>query len=748
VEVKALPVLFDPEKIRIRVRHAVRDGQDTVTRVSVSGSDTLGNRRIRKQMVTRVGGRFDPALLDRDLRWLDARYHRAGFRAHPLDRTLEHRDLGNGVTETRVAIIYGRAEEVVTLDLTLRRGDGGAILVDRAAFKTSVPYADKTPADLATRLRPGAVFTHDALLADVADLARYYTDADGPDYALMHVAYDRTADGYRVRMDLQKKGCSAWVRVQVHEGGRYHVESVAFEGVPPLFEDHLRDRLRMQQGSRFTRSDLVADLNTIKLVFMEKGYADVRVKLDETRLARPGARVYDLVYLVEPGPLYYIDIIRPTGNKKTKPVVITREMTLQAQDRFDIRKIRDSERRLRNTQHFEKVEILAVDSPREEDGKRFKELRVKVEERETRRLFLGVRAGSNIGVMGDIGLRDTNFDIGDTPRDWADFISGAAFSGGGQTLAVALQPGSRYSRFAIQWTEPWLDDQPVELGLGAAYTTRDWDDYEVSTLGGNLFLGKRFHRDVTGFIGVRAHRAYLDDVSRTAPPEIWSDEGAHHILGFSLGLTKDTIDDRAFPTEGSKRTVLAELIGTPGPAALKLLAEGRWYWTVHEAADASRQVVSLWGDVGTLLGRDLPVFERFYAGGIGSVRGFATRGISPMDNRRYVNPAVPALGVVRVGDGDPVGGKFLMEGGIEYHFPIVKDRLRGLVFLDIGSVGEGAFGLGDALSKLRVSTGFGLHFKLPQLGGVPIAIYVGLPLKKESGDETETLSFSLGVVLP
>jgi outer membrane protein assembly complex protein YaeT len=747
VRVKPLPVLFDPERVRIVVRHKRAAGGRVVTRVRVSGSDALGNGLIRGQMVCRSGRAFSRELFDRDLRWLDARYHRAGFRAHPVDRFVEHRDLGGGVVESRAEIIFSRAREVVTIDLTLKRGAAGAAVVETIGFKTTVPYAGKTPAGLAA-LRSGSAFTNEALLADVAAIARYYTDAAGLDYALIDVNYARTAQGYQVRMDLQKKGRSVWARVLIHEGGRYHVRGVAFQGVKPVFEDHVRDRLRMDQGSLFTRRDLAADLDTIKLVFMEKGYADVKVKLDEARMAQPGKKVYSLVYIVTPGPLYYIDIIRPRGNKKTKPVVITREMTVKAQDRFDIRKIRDSERRLRNTQHFAKVEVLAVDSPRRDDGKRFKELLVKVEERDTRRLFLGVRAGSHIGVMGDIGFRDTNFDMGDTPRDWADFVSGAAFSGGGQTLGIALQPGSRYSRFAIQWTEPWLDDEAVELGLGAAYTSRDWDDYEVSTIGGSVFIGKRFHRDVTGFIGVRAHRAEIDSISATAPPEIWADSGEHNILGVSVGITKNTLDDRAFPTEGVKKTLAAEVIGTPFPSTIKLIAEGRWYWTVHEAADKSRQVISLWGDSGVLVGGELPVHERFYAGGIGSVRGFATHGISPMDNRRFVSPAIPALGVIRVGSGDPVGGQFLMAGGVEYHFPVVKDRLRGLVFLDAGSVAENSFGIGSALSELRVSTGIGLHFKLPQLGGVPIAIYIGLPLKKESGDETETLSFSLGVVLP
>jgi outer membrane protein assembly factor BamA len=217
------------------------------------------------------------------------------------------------------------------------------------------------------------------------------------------------------------------------------------------------------------------------------------------QLAQPGQKVYSVKYVVEPGPKYRIDLIRPRGNDKTKPVVITREMAIKPGDRYDVREIQESVRRLRNLRYFDEVEITPVDSNRKgPDDTRYKDLVVRVKEANTRRLFIGAGASSAIGVFGDFRYEDANFDLADWPSSWGDFVSGSALSGGGQTLSVFLQPGSNASQFGIDWREPWLNDRPIELDVSVGYFTRDWDDYTVSKLGGSVTIGKRFQPNRAG----------------------------------------------------------------------------------------------------------------------------------------------------------------------------------------------------------------------------------------------------------
>ncbi len=732
VKVDVLPALFDPEHVRITVNCRDEGGKNIVRSVSVSGAQSISRSEIRRHFLSPPGREYSPEQFDKDIDWLRGRYYEAGFRADPADVRIDT-EPKDGRTAVTAQLVFGKALETVTIDVAVKPANGG-IVVQKADLTATGPFPGQQLADLLQDMRPGQPFSEDGLLRDTAAVSAFYAQA-GPGYALIDSRYERTADGYRAMLEFQKKGSTARPRIRIGEGTMYVVENVSFQGVDPDLEEHIRDRLRMKQGTLFTREALAADVQTVAFVYQEQGHADVKVR-EDVQLAQPGQKVYSVKYVVEPGPKYHIDLIRPRGNDKTKPVVITREMAIKPGDRYDVREIQESVRRLRNLRYFDEVEITPVDSNRKgPDDTRYKDLVVRVKEANTRRLFIGGGASSAIGVFGDFRYEDANFDLANWPASWGDFVSGSALSGGGQTLSVFLQPGSNASQFGIDWREPWLNGRPVELDVSVGYFTRDWDDYTVSKLGGSVTLGKRFQPTLTGFVGLRAHRVTVSGVSNTAPSELRTDEGPHNILGLSAGVTRNTLDDRVFPTTGKKYTLMGELIGDPFFNALKLTAEGRWYKPVYEAPDGSKHVLSWWGDVGTIAGGDVPVFERFYAGGLGSVRGFATHGISP-------------LAVSPLGQSAAVGGRFKMEGGVEYHFPIIKDSLRGLVFLDAGSVSEDTLGIGNAFSDLRVSTGVGVHFLIPQLGRVPIVMYLGFPLKKVSGDDTEAFSFSLGILFP
>ena len=752
-KVSARPVMIDAERVRLTLEcEQMTEHNYIISNVRLRGAHVVdgsaAGRHLRRLFVGRISSRSE---IDSGIDWLKTDYRKTGYETTPEDVVIQTDASKKRIT---VDMLFGKAREFVTINVKVAAA-AGALRVERVSAETTGPFPQEKIASLIA-LKPLQIFSEEAFLRDVAAVSALYSNAG---LALMNVDYDRALGSYRAKMEFMREGTDAYVRIDISEGGRYVVDKVTFDGLKPTLEEHIRDRLALTQGAIFNRKELAQDLEAIRLALQEKGYADARVTHDEARLARPGTRVYDIRYIVETGPLYYINLIRPRGNDRTRPVVITREMAIQPGDRFDIRQIEESTRRLKNTQMFDRVEINPLDSPRridtptefppgeQEDEILYKDLEVNVQEASTTRFLIGAGASSAAGIFGDIRYQALNFDLSDSPKNWSDFVSGNAFTGAGQNLSIFLQPGSRASQFGIDFREPWLNDRPVELGVGAGYFTRDWDEYTLNRLGGNVTLGRRFQPTLTGFVGLRAHNVNVTDVDNGAATEIWDDEGSHNILGLSGGFTRNTIDDYLFPTTGRKTTLMGELIGDPFFNAVKLVAEGRWYKTIYEAPDKSRHVISFWGNTGTLVG-DPPLFEKFYAGGLGSVRGFATHGISPLSDRRYVDPANPGLGTLPIGDGDPIGGQFLMEGGAEYLFPIIRDTLRGVVFLDAGSVADNSFGIGNAIGDVRVSTGIGIHLYVPQLGRVPIVMYLGVPLKKGSGDETEAFSFSIGVMFP
>jgi outer membrane protein assembly factor BamA len=150
--------------------------------------------------------------------------------------------------------------------------------------------------------------------------------------------------------------------------------------------------------------------------------------------------------------------------------------------------------------------------------------------------------------------------------------------------------------------------------------------------------------------------------------------------------------------------------------------EANKYFTLYERADGSgRHVLALRSQV-SLAGSNTPVFERFYAGGFRSIRGFAFRGVGPSEN------------------GFEVGGDFMWLNSIEYQVPIkANDQIYAVAFVDSGTV-ESRMEVKD----YRVSVGVGVRFVVPMLGPVPIALDLGFPVVKGPGDHEQVFGFWLG----
>ena len=125
-------------------------------------------------------------------------------------------------------------------------------------------------------------------------------------------------------------------------------------------------------------------------------------------------------------------------------------------------------------------------------------------------------------------------------------------------------------------------------------------------------------------------------------------------------------------------------------------------------------------------GDDTPIYDRYFAGGYSSLRGFEFMGVSPVDQ---------ATGVL-------IGGDFQLLNSVEYMFPITADdMLRGVFFVDGGTV-EPTYN--QWTDKYRVAVGFGLRISLPMMGPAPIALDFGFPIVKEPTDQTQVFSFFVG----
>lgn len=350
------------------------------------------------------------------------------------------------------------------------------------------------------------------------------------------------------------------------------------------------------------------------------------------------------------------------------------------------------------------------------------DLYVDLAENQTGRFMVGAGINSDAGVVGQILLDERNFDWTRFPTSWNDLTSGRAFRGDGQGFRIEAAPGTEVQRYLVSFQEPYLWDSPISFGLSGSFFDRRYEDWDEQRLGGRTTLGYQWTaNDFSAAIAYRGESVKISDISAPIPDltEVLGDNALH---GFSLRLANDTRDNPFLATNGHfLELTIEEVIGSFQYP--RIIFDGRRYFLIRERADHSgRHVVSASTRLG-FTGDDTPIYDRFYAGGFTSLRGFDFRGVGPVDG--FVN----------------VGGDFMWVNTIEYLFPLTADdMMHGVVFCDFGTVESNV-----TINDLRISPGFGLRITIPAMGPAPIALDFAWPIHRADTDETQVFSFFVGL---
>jgi outer membrane protein insertion porin family len=349
-------------------------------------------------------------------------------------------------------------------------------------------------------------------------------------------------------------------------------------------------------------------------------------------------------------------------------------------------------------------------------------LDVDAEETQTGRLMIGAGVNSNAGLIGNFVIDEQNFDLFRLPRSWDDIRNGTAFRGAGQRFRLEAAPGTQLQRYTATFQEPYLFDTRIGLSTSASYFTRYFSDWAEARTGGRIGLGYQFAFAPDLSVNT-AFRGESVDVfnPRVLAPAIVDMLGTNSVYGFSGGIIHDTRDSPFLATQGHLATFeFEQVIGTFSYP--RGILEGRQYFLLNERPDGSGRHVLSVGSVLGISGPDTPAYDNFFAGGYNTIRGFAFRGASPLQ------------------DGAIIGGPFQWLNTIEYLFPITADdTLRGVVFTDFGTVEPDV-----AINTMRVAPGFGLRITLPAMGPAPIALDFAFPVVSAPGDTEQIFSFFVG----
>jgi outer membrane protein insertion porin family len=514
------------------------------------------------------------------------------------------------------------------------------------------------------------------------------------------------------------------IHIEIDEGQQYYLGNMAVTGDLLKDEAELLGLLSFKSGDVFSREQLRKDIKRLNDFYADHGYAYVNVS--PVTLINNEQRTVDVTFEIEQGVQVYIGRINIGGNTKTRDKVVRREMVLVEGDLYSASRLESSRKRINNLGFFSEVNVDTISTDKDE----LMDVQVDVKEQSTGTFSVGFGYSSVDGFIGQGSISQDNF-LG---KAWRLNLAGS-FGGDSTTYQLGL-------------LDPYFMDKNLALGFDLYRTDREWDEYSKEALGGKIKLGLPITYATRTFFIYKFEQKDIYDVDDLASYLIREQEGRSTLSSIYASLSTNTTDYRPDPSSGFMSEVSIEFAGLGGTERfVKTILDHRHFIPIKWGV-----VFSAHGQVGFVHkvgGEEIPIDERFYLGGINTMRGF---------ENREIGPRVPALEYYTDGDGkyvlnddgsyatresasdyDYIGGVKEAFCNLELIFPLLKDAgLKGVVFFDIGNTWD----QGEAfMSDLRYSTGMGIRWNSP-LG--PLRLEWGYNLDPKEYESDSKFDFSIG----
>jgi len=664
---------------------------------------TADDDQVKAAMRLRARAILDPLMVEETLQLLKKVYEDKGY----LDATISFKTVPHP-DNTAVAIFD--IKEGPQVRITAVNFNGNKAFTARTLRR----IIETAPHNILSFLTGSGTLDHKKLAEDVDRITSYYYDHG---YLNVHVADPA----------ISRSGNSITVTFNIDEGEPFKVGKIELAGDLKVDQKELRDRLTLKSGEIFRGSTMQHDVLTLSDFYSNRGYAYVNV--DPRTQLDPFRHMIDVTFNINPGKEVLVDRIKISGNTKTSDKVIRREMQIQEQEPYSAEKIRTSKARLDRLGIFEETRITTAPG-REPDRIN---LDVAVREGQTGSFQLSGGFDTASSIFGDFKVGESNL------------------FGGGQSVSMDAQIGFLFQNYTVSYTEPYFLDMPLNVGVDLF----DWKLYlysfNQSSVGfairssypladlGLKKLGPFSLADVSAGLGYRYESVGISGLSALTTFDIRRYKGYRVVSKISPTIRRYTVDNPIDPRHGSVQSLTLDFAGAGGTTQfVKGLAHARFFFSFIDSPTWGNWVYSIGGDygIGTTLGGDrgseLPLYERFFPGGINSVRGYQFYSIGP----RVVIHTVTGLPVAY----ESVGGSKELLLNNEFIFPILEALgLRGVVFLDAGN----AYKLSQSidLGNMQAAYGAGIRWRSP-FG--PLRIELGRPINPRPNDLKTDFIFGAG----
>ena len=654
----------------------------TITSIQLEGYRFLRKPRLLELLALKEGELYDPRKVKEGVDLVKAEYARKGFSQCEIVSRMQVDETSNTAT------LYVLIDEGPRMRITQVLVEGNQAFPDQRIRKL-----------LKTKRRQwyrSGVYDEQVLEEDLERVRAFYRKHGYQDILVSNTLY------------RDPSGRGLYVHLKLSEGLQHRVGQVTVDGAVLFPEREIRRVMTLKPGAVYNDESVQEDLRLIKQYYGDRGYIHATVTADPQ--LDPETKRVNLAYHLTEDELVYVNRIDIRGNLRTKDVIVRRELRIDPGEAFNGAKIRKSIERLYNLGFFEEVNVDTepTESPHRED------LIVQVKESKTGSFSFGGGFSSVDRLVGLVELEQRNFNLTNIPQ----------FTGAGQDLRLGIEVGTVRRYFSLSFTEPWMLGYPFSFGIDAYNRTRLRSRnlglaYEEDRRGGGVRLGKEFTDDVRTGLGYQFFRTEISDVVGEASADLKAEQGRTNISEGNLSIELDRRDNRFDPTKGFYLFSGADLAGgfLGGDRDFYRLQAGvSGYWPHAERfvfeSRLKAGIVDAYSNT-----KEVPIFERFFGGGSGTIRGFRERKVGPQDPL----------------SNDPIGGEATLIGTLEEVMTIAKDEkgrpiLKGSVFYDVGDVWRRVSDFGESFKS---GAGVGVRVNTP-IG--PLRLDLGFPFTDVAGE--------------
>jgi outer membrane protein insertion porin family len=669
----------NPEKETVRVLVDIQEGR--LYETEFEGNEAFGDRVLRRDLVLYQQGVKKDRRFRRSLKKIQERYRTAGYLE--ADVKVEEQEAAGQdelVRKVRFVIDEGPCTVVEAVEIT-----------GNEAFDE-----DKIRKQMFTG--PPGLTDKGAYVPEVLD-----DDLDNIESLYLKHGYMNTVA--RKVLDWSDDKTRVKVRVEIEEGVRTEVASVAVEGITAVSEEQAREAIRLKAGEPFRKYMVRSDENALSALIGEKGYPHVKVTGDIS-IAEDGSTTA-LVYRVDEGPSATVGDIYFRGNFRTKESVLLNELGMKTGEPFSLKEMLKGQRGLRNMGLFKSVKVKALGLKEKRESV---DLFVEVEEKRPYYWEVGGGYDSERGAFGTTKVGDSNL-FGTNKDAWL----------GGEFSQIGYRAEARVR-------EPRLFGSQVSATVGAFTEKREEFNQTFGTRTDGVSLA--FYRKWTRALGTGLTFRFEGrdqfrrrDVSGDDFLEDDSDQyRPRRILVVTPSVLYDTRDSITRPRKGTFSQLSLDAsrgLSEELDNFFKYRLDLRYYYTPID-----RLTFAWLGRVGYIdpinSSGNVPDDQLFFLGGTSSVRGFEEN-LLRFDEK-----------------GDPVGGREALNGSVEARVDL-GGNFELALFYDIGAVRKTINKAGS--DEFRDSAGLGLRYITP-IG--PVGALYGWKLNRKEGESPGQFHFSVG----